>query len=108
MDSLESCRSTLSIPAAAAGRVGGVDRDPYQQEPEMPEVLIVLAVEKRPRRRLVTLGASGEALVQVLVSPPAPPTFAIAVLSTFDLQWFDLRVGEKGKNLTWQRIHLQS
>src|SRR5690606_10815100 len=107
MDSSASYRSASSIAVAAASRVGLMEGDPAQHDPEMPQVLMVFEVEERARKRLVTLGASGEALVQVLVSPPAPPVFAIAVAATFELHWFDPRAGEKGKNLIWQRTYLR-
>jgi hypothetical protein len=79
--------------------LSGLDETGYGVH--IPGVFITLAVEKRGPKRVVSLQEIGGARIEILVSPPAPPVYAVAVSRGIELHWFDPSTGSRGRNLVW-------
>lgn len=105
----DSSAAVVAIPRGVADRKNSsLIRDlitPGSNEGSVriPGVFVVLAVEKRGPKRMVTLEEIGGERIEILLSPPAPPINALAVPRGFELYWFDPQKGNTGKNLVWRR-----
>lgn len=70
--------------------------------PAMPGVFVVRAVVKVGSRRHVTLGEIGGDHLTVVISPPAPPEHALAVIQDTWLYWTEPESGKHGKCPVWK------
>lgn len=82
------------------------DRVIYDRENaqiHLPGVFVVTEIIKRGSKRVVTLHELGGERIEVLLSPPTPPQYAIAVDILWELHWFDPESETHGKNYVWKR-----
>lgn len=77
--------------------------DTEQGTHRIPGVFIVLDLEKRGKRRAVVLEEIGGERIEILISPPAPPHYAIAVAQSAEIHWYNPTTGGHGRNLVWSR-----
>ena len=103
---MDTSDSAQRVRGSTSGPGGGVRKllvaESVPEGLEIPDVFVVLDVERRGPKRLVTMQEVGGERFKILISPPAPPAHSIAVARGPEIHWFDPRSGGHGRNLVWR------
>lgn len=90
---------------SATSPIPGATRQTPPQSPAFgaEDVYRVRSVVNQGKRRRVTLESALGTVLDIEISPPAPPVDSLAVISGAELHWVVPDSGSRGKNQIWRK-----